>query len=322
MQIPKIIHYFYDDIDIWEKGKNPQIRMCMLSWKKYCPDYKIMLWHDKHPEFKQILKQSLFVRKAYQLKLWAFVSDYVRLYALYKYGGIYLDTDVQLLKNFDMFLNDGLFMSIEGDTVDNENIPESAIIGAIPQHPLIENTMKFYQDDSIFFDSNPIAPVIMKKSLNNLTGFTKIPYISDDIAQRAEFFYKANQRINDIDIYRGQQIFRDNKNNLSIYPCEYFCPSWFCFKEEGITDNTVSIHWNQSSWWQKDVFEKLRNSIRPKIVKTTEKYKIFSIPVYKKTIKGNKTKISVLGIMRIKKTAEKFKMYFLFIPLLKIKRKS
>ena len=107
MQIPKIIHYFYDDVNPWTKGKNPQFRMCLYSWKKACPDYALMLWHEKSPEFGQILQQSLFVRKAYELKLWAFVSDYVRLYVLNKYGGIYVDTDVQLLQNFDKFLDDG-----------------------------------------------------------------------------------------------------------------------------------------------------------------------------------------------------------------------
>lgn len=86
MQIPKIIHYFYDDVNPWTKGKNPQFRMCLYSWKKACPDYALMLWHEKSPEFGQILQQSLFVRKAYELKLWAFVSDYVRLYVLNKYG--------------------------------------------------------------------------------------------------------------------------------------------------------------------------------------------------------------------------------------------
>lgn len=322
MQIPKIIHYFYDDIDIWEKGKNPQIRMCMLSWKKHCPDYELMLWHDKHPEFQEILKSSLFVRKAYQLKLWAFVSDYVRLYALYKYGGIYLDTDVQLLGNFDNFLNDGLFMSIEGDTVNNENLPESAIMGSLPGHPLIADTMKFYQDNAIFYDSNPIASVIMKKSLHNLTGFTKIPYVSDNIALKAEYFYNANKRINDFEVYTGQRVFRDDKNNLSIYPCEYFCPSWFCFKDKAITDKTVAIHWNQSSWWQKDVFEKLRNSIRPKVSKITEKHKLFAIPFYKKTIRGNKIKISILGLIKIKKTPEKLKIYFLSVPVFKLIRSN
>lgn len=80
MQIPKIIHYFYDNVDLWKKGPNSQVRMCVCSWKKACPDYAFMLWHDRHPEFGEILRQSLFVRRAYELKLWAFVADYVRLY--------------------------------------------------------------------------------------------------------------------------------------------------------------------------------------------------------------------------------------------------
>ena len=143
MQIPKIIHYFYDNVDLWKKGPNSQVRMCVCSWKKACPDYAFMLWHDRHPEFGEILRQSLFVRRAYELKLWAFVADYVRLYALHKYGGIYLDTDVQLLKNFDAFLNDGFFVSVEGDIREGENIPEPAVMGSVPGHPLLEEILPF-----------------------------------------------------------------------------------------------------------------------------------------------------------------------------------
>ena len=60
MSIPKIIHYFYDDTNVWEKNTKAQVRMCINSWLKYCPDYKIMLWHDKMPEFQEIISKSEF----------------------------------------------------------------------------------------------------------------------------------------------------------------------------------------------------------------------------------------------------------------------
>ena len=191
MQIPKIIHYFYDNVDLWKKGPNPQVRMCVCSWKKACPDYAFMLWHDRHPEFGEILRQSLFVRRAYELKLWAFVADYVRLYALHKYGGIYLDTDVQLLKNFDAFLNDGFFVSVEGDIREGENIPEPAVMGSVPGHPLLEETMKFYRSNHIFNWQNPIVPTVMKAAMRKFCGFSRIDYSSPEETRRAETFYFA-----------------------------------------------------------------------------------------------------------------------------------
>lgn len=107
MNNKKLIHYFNDkNIDIFKKDNKPQFRMCYTSWKMFCPDYEIMHWHDKIPEFKQMLKKSRFLRESYRLKIWSYVSDYVRLYALYNYGGIYLDTDVQVIKNLDKFLKD------------------------------------------------------------------------------------------------------------------------------------------------------------------------------------------------------------------------
>lgn len=73
-----------------------------------------------------MLNNSRFLRECYKKGLWAYVADYVRYWALYNYGGIYLDTDIQLVKNFDAFLEKGFFVSIEGDIIDCENVPEPA----------------------------------------------------------------------------------------------------------------------------------------------------------------------------------------------------
>ena len=146
----KIIHYFYDDVDIWKKGKASQFRMCYASWLRYCPDYEIKLWHTGMPEFSRILNDSEFVRECYKRKLWAFIADYVRYYALYHYGGIYLDTDIQLVKGLDEFVNKPFFCSIEGDFYKHGNIPEPALIGGQKGHKIFRDILDIYNSDKIF----------------------------------------------------------------------------------------------------------------------------------------------------------------------------
>ena len=96
MSIPKIIHY------CWFGGGpiNPESRKCIESWKKYCPDYKIIEWNEQNFE----ISQNRYAQQAYEAKKYAFVSDYVRLAVLYEYGGIYLDTDVELVRPLDELL--------------------------------------------------------------------------------------------------------------------------------------------------------------------------------------------------------------------------
>ena len=325
MQIPKIIHYFYDNVDLWKKGPNPQVRMCVCSWKKACPDYAFMLWHDRHPEFGEILRQSLFVRRAYELKLWAFVADYVRLYALHKYGGIYLDTDVQLLKNFDAFLNDGFFVSVEGDIREGENIPEPAVMGSVPGHPLLEETMKFYRSNHIFNWQNPIVPTVMKAAMRKFCGFSRIDYSSPEETRRAETFYFGSRRCDDYELYRGQRRWRNEEKRVSVYPGEYFCPCWYTFREKALTENTVALHWNQSSWWNKDAFARLRASLKPKLPPPAEEkaFCLFGLPLAGIRRSRTKTKISVLGMIGIRITPTRFRLrLFGFLPLLKVVRKN
>ena len=95
--IPKKIHYCWF-------GRNPKPKLaqkCMQSWHKYCNDYEIVEWNEDSFDLEAA---PLYVKQAYEAKKWAFVTDYVRLYALYYHGGIYMDTDVEVLKSFDPFL--------------------------------------------------------------------------------------------------------------------------------------------------------------------------------------------------------------------------
>lgn len=222
-KIPKIIHYFYDaDNEIYKKDIKPQLRICYTSWKRFCPDYKIMLWHYKMPEFQELLKQSKFLRKAYKLKIWAFVSDYIRLYALYNYGGIYVDTDIQIIKPLDNFLTNELFMSYL------PNLVEPALIGATKGHPEIKKILDFYNSKEIFQEENVMANITFKKFLKNIINIPEKVYPN-------------------IEEYKNQKTL--TTNNITLYPDFYFAPNWEMFKDKSILENTHAIHWNQSSWW-------------------------------------------------------------------------
>lgn len=103
--IPKVIHYFW-----FGKGKKPKIfEKCLKSWKKYCPDYEIKEWTEQ--DFNVNINK--YTEEAYRNKKYAFVSDYARFYVLYKYGGIYLDIDVEILKSIDELLTNEMFLGFE-----------------------------------------------------------------------------------------------------------------------------------------------------------------------------------------------------------------
>ena len=105
IRIPKVIHYCW-----FGRGKLPKLaKKCIKSWKKYLPDYKIIEWNEDNFD----INSNQYVREAYEAKKYAFVSDYVRLYALYNYGGIYMDTDVEVIKSLDEFLIHEAFSGFE-----------------------------------------------------------------------------------------------------------------------------------------------------------------------------------------------------------------
>ena len=105
--IPKIIHY------CWFGGKPlPELaQKCIASWKKYCPDYEIKEWNESNFN----LNSCDYVREAYEAKKWAFITDYVRLYAMVTEGGIYMDTDVEVIKPLDPFLKHKAFSGFEDE---------------------------------------------------------------------------------------------------------------------------------------------------------------------------------------------------------------
>ncbi|MBO7098211.1 MAG: glycosyl transferase [Alphaproteobacteria bacterium] len=132
--IPKIIHYVW----VGDKEKPDSVKKCIASWKKYCPDWQIKEWGND--TLKKI--NNAYVSEAFEAKKWAFVSDYIRLYALYEQGGIYLDTDEELCANIDEFINNDFIIS-------HENYHGSiglsmGFIGAAKKHKIIKDMLAVY----------------------------------------------------------------------------------------------------------------------------------------------------------------------------------
>ncbi len=105
--IPKVIHYFW----FGEQPLSELAIKCIESWKKFCPDYEIKLWNESNYD----VSKNQYMLQTYQAKKYGFTVDFARLDVIYNYGGIYLDTDVELLKPLDEILNDKCFMGFESN---------------------------------------------------------------------------------------------------------------------------------------------------------------------------------------------------------------
>lgn len=206
--IPKIIHY------IWFGGKpySDKIQKCIESWHKYLPDYEFKLWNE---ESFDIEKSCDFVKQAYENKKWAFVSDYVRVWALSQYGGIYLDTDVEVCRPLNQFLNNSMVLG----TDENGNL--TAFMASAAGHPLWNYLLRIYE--SMQF-------VLPDGSLNTKVNNSYIETKLKESGYRLENKY---QRLN---------------NGIVIYPDDWFHAANHMTGNLHITDNTYTIHWHTLTW--------------------------------------------------------------------------
>ena len=142
MKIPKIIHY------VWLGGKEkPQLfYKCLESWKKFCPDYKIIEWNESNFDFSN----CKFAVDAYKAKKFGYVADFIRVNVLNDCGGIYLDTDVEIVKSFDDLLDNDFFLSFE-----NEVYVETATLGSIKKHPFLQRMINYYQKREFYINGKP-----------------------------------------------------------------------------------------------------------------------------------------------------------------------
>lgn len=131
--IPKVIHYCW----FGGKPKPSSVINNISTWKKFLPDYEIIEWNENNFP----TNENVFAKEAYDAKKYAFVADYCRLYVLYKCGGIYFDTDVEVIKSFNDFEEYDFFIGLEMD-----NQVGTSVIGSQPYHPLVRNFLEYYQD--------------------------------------------------------------------------------------------------------------------------------------------------------------------------------
>jgi mannosyltransferase OCH1-like enzyme len=135
--IPKIIHY------IW-LGPNPKpslAEICILSWREKNPDYEVIEWNENNLDLKKLCAENRFFSECLKRKMWAFMADYIRLKILYEIGGIYLDTDMLVLKPLDIFLENEAFAGVENA----QNEISCGIMGFVKGSALVKSVLDFYQ---------------------------------------------------------------------------------------------------------------------------------------------------------------------------------
>lgn len=221
--IPKVIHYCWF-------GGNPLPKLakkCIKSWRKYCPDYEIIRWDESNYD---ISSAPLYVRQAYEAKKWAFITDYVRLYAMTTYGGIYMDTDVEVVKPLDQFLHHQAFSGFESET----DIP-TGIMACEKDFSLFVEFLKYY-DTASFYN---------KDGSMNMTTNVKI---MTDICLQHGLIQNNQYQVVD---------------GFALYPKDVFCPLNYS-DELNRTEQTATIHWFSGSWCPEEKRKKREQRLKAK----------------------------------------------------------
>lgn len=220
--IPKIVHY------CWFGGKSkPKLaRRCIKSWKKYLPDYTFKEWNERNFD----INSNLYVKQAYEARRYAFVTDYVRLYALYHEGGIYMDTDVEVLSSFDPFLQHTAFSGYESNSDVTTGIMASEKNGKWVGDQLKHyDTLSFLKDDgSMDLTTNVLVITEYMKPLG----------------------------------LRQDNTFQDFPGLITLYPSDYFCPKSWKTGEINLTERSVTIHHFAGSWLPQNNLSKKEKFIK------------------------------------------------------------
>ena len=219
--IPKIIHYCWF-------GHNPLPPLalkCIASWKKYLPDYEIKEWNENNFD----VKMNLFVKEAYKLQQYAFVSDYARFWILNNYGGIYFDTDVELIRPIDDIIERGAFTGMENPYRKSKGlwgINPGLGIGTEKNNPILSMLLSKYENIHFVNRRGAFSTTIVKTCSELMN---KMPYEIDQ---------------------SGVAIFK----NINVFPQEFFSPKNYETGELNLTENTRSIHHYAATWVKKKNF--------------------------------------------------------------------
>ena len=212
--IPKVIHYCWF-------GRNPLPKLalkCIDSWRKFFPDYEIKEWNEDNFDVNIIP----YTRDAYEAKKYAFVSDYARFWILYHYGGIYFDTDVEVIRPMDDIIERGPFMGIECGINDGKKLSVAPGLGlAVDEgNDLFKMIVKQFDELDYWLPNG------------QRNSYTMIPLISDLLISKG---LRVEDCIQFVD-------------SIYVYPPEYFNPLEDATGELKTTENTRSIHWYMKSW--------------------------------------------------------------------------
>lgn len=206
--IPKTIHY------CWFGGapKPKGVEKCIASWKKLCPDYTIKEWNENN--FDTHCNQ--YCEQAYETKKWAFVSDVARLSALVHEGGIYMDTDVEVVKTFDDLLGNQAFLGFEG----TQWIATSCM-GAEANNPILKQFLQMYEE----------RPFIRKDGTLDKT--TNVEALTHLLTEQQGLVLNGRQQ---------------SLAHFEVFPTDYFTPYDYISGVLKKTENTHTIHWFDQSW--------------------------------------------------------------------------
>lgn len=222
-QIPKTLHYFW-----FGENKIPEMEQkCLETWSKKCPGYEIRRWDESNYD---VTKNS-YMRQAYEAKKWGFVPDYARLDVVYQYGGIYLDTDVEVLKSFDSLLKLSAFAGFESKKL----VALGLGFGARKGHPFIRKLMEDYEERNF----------LKGKKVFDLTAS---PFI------QTETFQKYGLELNN----KLQKVM-----DVTVLPAECLNPDYHMIPH--VTENTFSIHHFSGSWTSeknRESLNKMREFVR------------------------------------------------------------
>lgn len=209
--IPKVIHYCW-----FGRGELPPLaKKCLESWKKYCPDYEIKEWNEDNFD----INAYPYVKEAYKKRRFAFVTDVVRLYALYHEGGIYMDTDVEVLKPLDQFLSHHAFSGFE----DEEHVP-TGIMASEKGGKWAKDNLDYYEGRHFLREDGSV-----------------------DLTTNVETITRYMLPLG----LKQNNTFQDFPNLITFYPKDFFCPKSYKDGQIYLTDNTYTIHHFAGSWKRK-----------------------------------------------------------------------
>lgn len=207
--LPKTIHY------CWFGGneKPEKAKQCIASWEKYCPQYEVLEWNEENYPLDECPQ---YVRDAYAAKKYAFVSDYARLDVLFRHGGFYMDTDVELLKPLDPFLSDRAVIGFEN----TEYVNSGQMLAAEKGYPLLEEMMRCYEQVNFYQEDGSM----------NLLVCTRI---NTEVLVRHGLVLNGKEQ---------------TVAGCHVYPADWFNPLDSTTGKLSKTKHTVSIHWYSMSW--------------------------------------------------------------------------